>query len=378
MTETVLSNARIILPDREIHGTVVVRDGKIAEIDDRSSAVGDDLGGDCLIPGLVELHTDHLESHYVPRPGVRWDQISAIQAYDAQIASSGITTVFDCFRLGTVLGNDLKVGEAIELAQAVTRAQSEQRLRAEHFAHLRCEVSSSNLLSEFASFTAGEPVRLASMMDHSPGQRQFQIMDQYILFYKTKGGMSDEEFNNFVDHRINESEQNSSTNRDTIANLCREMNITLASHDDATLEHVEDAVAKGVRLAEFPTTVEAAKSSHENGMSVLMGAPNVVRGSSHSGNLSARDLAAAATLDVLSSDYVPISLIQAPFVLASEIDGMDLPAAIALVTDNPAKTVGLDDRGRIEVGRRADLVRVRDLGDMPVVSTVWRGGERVA
>jgi alpha-D-ribose 1-methylphosphonate 5-triphosphate diphosphatase len=153
--------------------------------------------------------------------------------------------------------------------------------------------------------------------------------------------------------------------------------VTLASHDDATLDHVDEAIADGVGLAEFPTSKEAARASHEAGMSVLMGAPNVVRGGSHSGNIAAKDLAEAGILDVLSSDYVPSSLLQAVFKLADDVDAISLPQAVALVTSTPARTVGMDDRGIVAVGKRADLLRVRNLDQLPIVRTVWRQGRRV-
>jgi alpha-D-ribose 1-methylphosphonate 5-triphosphate diphosphatase len=215
-------------------------------------------------------------------------------------------------------------------------------------------------------------------MDHAPGQRQFQTMEQYTLFYKTKRGLSDEAFAHFVARRQEASARYSAQHRKTIACACAERGITIASHDDATLEHVEEAAGFGVKLAEFPTSIHAARASHEAGMSVLMGAPNVVRGGSHSGNIAAADLARQGVLDVLSSDYVPFSLIHAPFVLADEIDGLDLAAAIRLVTATPAKTVGLDDRGSLTEGKRADIVRVRRDSGVPLVRSVWRQGERVA
>ncbi len=166
--------------------------------------------------------------------------------------------------------------------------------------------------------------------------------------------------------------------RERLAAAAAAAGIPMLSHDDATLAHVEEAKGHGVKLAEFPTSFEAAKASHTAGMSVLMGAPNVVRGKSHSGNIAARDLAAHGVLDVLSSDYVPLSLLHAPFVLADEMDGLSLPKALAMVTSTPARTVGLDDRGRIAAGLRADLVRVRHTEGVPVVRSVWREGQRVA
>ncbi|MEM5472318.1 alpha-D-ribose 1-methylphosphonate 5-triphosphate diphosphatase [Hoeflea sp. AS60] len=377
-TETILTNARLVLEDRIVSGSLVVRDGVIAEVAEGNSATGVDMEGDYIIPGLVELHTDHLEAHYSPRPGVRWNAISAIQSHDAQIASSGITTVFDCLRLGSDADDGFQVGEMRAIADALAEARSENRLRADHLIHLRCEVSAADVLEHFADFKTDTQVRLASLMDHAPGQRQFQTMEQYTLYYKTKRGLSDEAFAQFVNRRLDASALHSDAHRKVLASACAERGITVASHDDATLDHVNEAVGFGVKLAEFPTSIEAAQASHKAGMSVLMGAPNVVRGGSHSGNIAATDLARSGVLDVLSSDYVPFSLIHAPFVLTDEIEGLDLPEAIRLVTATPAKTVGLDDRGSLAAGKRADLVRVRRETGVPIVRSVWRQGERVA
>ncbi|SOE08732.1 alpha-D-ribose 1-methylphosphonate 5-triphosphate diphosphatase [Hoeflea halophila] len=377
-SETVLTNARLVLEDRIVEGSLVVRAGVIAEVADSRSTVGVDMDGDYILPGLVELHTDHLESHYSPRPGVRWNAISAIQSHDAQIASSGITTVFDCLRLGSDTDEGYQIGEIRAVADALAQARVENRLRADHLIHLRCEVSTANVLDHFADFETDTQVRLASLMDHAPGQRQFQTMEQYTLYFKTKRGLSDEDFARYVTRRQEASARYADAHRKALASACAQRGITVASHDDATLDHVEEAVSHGVRLAEFPTSLEAAKASHKAGMSVLMGAPNVVRGGSHSGNIAATDLARAGVLDVLSSDYIPFSLIHAPFVLADEIDELDLASAIRLVTATPAKTVGLDDRGSLVAGKRADLVRVRRESGVPVVRSVWRQGERVA
>ncbi|KXG84534.1 alpha-D-ribose 1-methylphosphonate 5-triphosphate diphosphatase [Agrobacterium bohemicum] len=378
MTEHVFSNARIVLENDILKGSVLVRDGLIADISESMSLTGEDCEGDYLIPGLVELHTDHLEQHYSPRPGVTWDKIAAIQAHDAQIASSGITTVFDCLRLGSDEDGGFAKGEMRGMADAIELAQRENRLRADHLLHLRCEVAASDALEHFEDFENDPNVRLISLMDHSPGQRQFQTMDQYIVFYQKKRGLSDEVFKAFVDRRVAASAQYSAQHRDYLSARCAERGITVASHDDATLAHVEEAIGHGVTLAEFPTSVEAAQASHNAGMSVLMGAPNIVRGKSHSGNIAARDLAELGVLDVLSSDYVPFSLLYAPFLLADQVEGMTLPKALAMVTATPARTVGLDDRGRIALGMRADLVRVhRDVG-VPIVRSVWQTGRRVA
>lgn len=376
--ELVLTNARIVLEDSVISGSVQIRNGKITDISEGNVHTGEDFEGDYLIPGLVELHTDHLEQHYSPRPGVRWNTTAAIQAHDAQIATSGITTVFDCLRMGADEDGGFAHGEMRAMADAIAAAGAHGRLRSEHFLHLRCEVSADNCMEHFVDFENDPHVRLVSLMDHAPGQRQFQTMDQYTLYYQKKRGLSDEAFAAFVAKRQEESARNATPHRVAISKVCAERRITVASHDDATLSHVDEAIDNGVRLAEFPTSFDAAKASHGAGMSVLMGAPNIVRGKSHSGNIAARDLAERGVLDVLSSDYVPLSLLHAPFVLAAEVESISLPKALAMVTSTPARTVSLDDRGRIATGLRADIVRVHHEEGVPVSRAVWREGRRVA
>jgi alpha-D-ribose 1-methylphosphonate 5-triphosphate diphosphatase len=378
MTETILTNAQIVLAGEVVPGTLVFRDGKIAEIARGASGSGEDMQGDFLVPGLVELHTDHLEGHYAPRPKVRWNPIASVLAHDAQVATAGITTVFDALRVGMDYDADLGIEDMRKLADAIEDSVREDRVRADHFIHLRCEVSAPDCLEAFASFDNDDRVKLASLMDHAPGQRQFAKFEAYAMYYMGKLKMSEEAFRQYCDKRIAQSQANSAPNRVAISEACRARGIVLASHDDATVAHVQEAIEQGIRVAEFPTTAEAAAASKQAGLGVLMGAPNVMRGASHSGNVSARQLAADGLLDILSSDYIPFSLIQSAFFIGEAVEGITLPQAVAMVSKNPAEAVGLTDRGVIEVGRRADLVRVRVDDHVPVVRTVWREGRRVA
>lgn len=376
--ETVLNNARIVLPDEIVAGSLLLRDGLIAAIEPGAARTGEDMGGDYIIPGLVELHTDHLEGHYAPRPKVRWNPIAAVLAHDAQVATAGITTVLDALRVGMDEDADLKSDDVRKLADAIEDSVRQDRLRADHFIHLRCEVSALDCLEAFANFETDDRVKLASLMDHAPGQRQFVDLETYAYYSQRKLKLTDRDFQKFCAKRMAESAKNSGPNRVFISAACRERGIVLASHDDATAGHVDEAVEQGVRVAEFPTTEEAARASKAAGLGVLMGAPNVMRGSSHSGNVSARSLAGDGLLDILSSDYIPFSLIQSAFFLGDVVEGISLPQAVAMVSKNPAEAVGLSDRGVIEPGRRADLVRVRVDQHVPVVRNVWRQGRRVA
>ncbi|MEM8811581.1 MAG: alpha-D-ribose 1-methylphosphonate 5-triphosphate diphosphatase [Pseudomonadota bacterium] len=378
MTKQIYDGTRLVLNDRLAIGTLTVENGLIDEVRIDEEVPAGDLDGDYLMPGLVELHTDHLENHYAPRPSVRWNPVASIQAHDAQVAGSGITTVFDALRLGMDYDSNLKTDDMRLLADAIVSAQEAGRLRVDHFIHLRCEVSTEDIGPGFSHFRDNPLVRIASLMDHTPGQRQFTSMDKYKEFYKDKAGISDEEFDAYVAERVQRADRLSPKNRALIAEQCHQIGIVLASHDDATDDHVREAIENEVHIAEFPTTVDAARASRDAGMKILMGAPNIVRGGSHSGNISAQKLAEAGLLDVLSSDYIPFSLLHAVFMLAERVDGIDLPDATRMVTRTPAEAAGLQDRGVLEPGKRADFIQASYHDGVPVIRSVWREGRRVA
>jgi alpha-D-ribose 1-methylphosphonate 5-triphosphate diphosphatase len=375
----IIENADIVLSDRVQRGWVAVSEGVIAEIGEgHAPERGHDFAGDTLIPGLVELHTDHLESHYAPRPKVRWHPLGAVLAYDAQIASSGITTVFDSLRAGIDSDGGGLGGELFMLAEALDEARRHHLFRCDHRTHLRCEIPSPDVVEALENFAAVFPVGLISLMDHTPGQRQFRDLSKFFIYRGGKTGESEDELRKVVERKQRENGAISEVNRPALVEIARRRGIPIASHDDTTAEEVATSHAEGVSLAEFPTTQEAALACREHGITVMMGAPNLIRGGSHSGNVAALTLAKEGMLDILSSDYVPASLIMAAFQLPHRAPGITLPQAIATVTANPARATGLDDRGEIAPGKRADLVRVQISGEVPVVRQVWREGERVA
>ncbi|MGB0747298.1 MAG: alpha-D-ribose 1-methylphosphonate 5-triphosphate diphosphatase [Magnetospiraceae bacterium] len=380
MTQDLLiTNAQIVTPDEVIFGTVEVRSGHITAVDRGLTglATAIDFDGDYLIPGLIELHTDNLERHFTPRPGVHWPAVPAVMAHDAEIAAAGITTVFNAIAIGDIINGSTRLNYLEEMARGVHEARERKVTRADHRLHLRCEISFAGVLDLFEPFSQDPLVRLVSLMDHSPGQRQFANVDKYREYYQGKYRMTDDEIESLICRQQEASATYGTINRRKIVDFCHDRKLALASHDDATADHVAEAARQGMTIAEFPTTLEAADLSRQHGMKTLMGAPNVVRGHSHSGNVSARYLAKEGLVDILSSDYFPSSLLQGAFTLAKEIDGIDLPDAIATVTAHPAAAVGLRDRGRILPGKKADLVRVALSDDVPVVRHVWRDGGRV-
>jgi alpha-D-ribose 1-methylphosphonate 5-triphosphate diphosphatase len=393
VTETVLRNARVVLPDSVVTGTVVVNDGLIKDLDTGPGGrLGDDLEVDHLLPGVVELHTDHLEYHVKPRPGTEWDAVPAVLAHDAQLAASGVTTVLDALRVGSDPGmefadsalNDPLPAIAPRMADAIAFSVAAGILRAEHYLHLRCEVPAADCLAVFDSFAGNPRVRLVSLMDHTPGQRQFAAMEVYRQYVVGKGRVTEAELDEYVRRLRDASARNAARHRTAIADRVRERGLVLATHDDTTVEHVAESVALGGTISEFPTTVAAARAAVAQGQQTVMGAPNLVRGGSQSGNVSAAEILGLGLLDILSSDYVPSSLLQAVFQLDAE-GTLPIAAGTRLVSTNPARAAGLDDRGEITVGMRADLVRVRPLrtgGDprstVPVVRAVWSAGRRVS
>jgi alpha-D-ribose 1-methylphosphonate 5-triphosphate diphosphatase len=378
--ETVLANARIVLPDAVRPGAVLVRDGELAAIDGpgpvpRGSL---DLAGDLLIPGLVELHTDNLEKHFSPRIGVEWDPVAAAMAHDVQCAGAGITTVYDSLVLGAAPGWEMRDSWLRPMLGGLDHARRHGMLRIDHRLHLRCEVTHPEIAGQFESFLGEPGLGFMSLMDHAPGDRQSPDIEAYKRRYRSAFGMDEVRVEQHVRALIEGSRLYGAVNRRRLAALAAAHAIPFASHDDARLEHIEEAAALGCALTEFPTTLAAARAARAHGLHVLMGSPNLIRGASHSGNVAAAELARHGVLDVLSSDYIPAALIMAAFRLAGPEFGIALPAAIATVTANPAHAAGLTDRGRMAPGLRADLVRVRLVDDRPVVRATWVAGERVA
>lgn len=377
-SEQILTNYRLQLPDQEVLGTLVIRNGQIAEIQPDVCAQGQNGNGQYLLPGLIELHTDNLEKCIAPRPGVRWPIEAAVVTHDRQLIHSGITSVFDALSLGDVQSGSLRVTQIHTMIDGITAARSAGRLIADHRFHFRCEISYESVVEIIEDYIDHPLLSLISLMDHTPGQRQFVRIDKFKEYYMGKHGLTLEQVEQFILECQERQRQHGEPNRKQLVQLAQDRGLPLASHDDATAAHVQEAIQNGAAIAEFPTTLEAAQAAHNQGLKVLMGAPNVVLGGSHSGNIAALDLVEYGILDILSSDYAPQSLLQALF-LISHRTGIPLYQAMGLVTQHPAEAIGLfADRGSLAVGKRADLITVYDDGVVPQLTSVICQGRRVA
>ena len=379
MSETILSNAKIVLGNEVIHGSIAMSNGVITAIDHGHSVpVGaTDCEGDYVMPGLIELHTDNLERHIQPRPKVDWPHTNAIMAHDSELASVGITTVFDALRVGSIVSeNKTNYGKyARKVASELLELHSKGALRISHKIHLRAEICSETLTEELAEFTSDDRVGIVSMMDHTPGQRQFRDLSKLKEYVVGKHGLSDEAFLSHVENQVELRARLGDAHESAILSTAKRLNAVLASHDDTTEGHVNKSAQNGIKLAEFPTTQEAARFCRTNDIFVMMGGPNLIRGGSHSGNVSAEELANDRLLDILSSDYIPSSLLSAS-ILLGDIWG-DIAKGISTVTRNPAFAVDLHDRGEIALDKRADLIRVRRMDSAPKLAGMWVEGLRV-
>jgi len=375
---TILTNARLILEDEVVTGTIAFDEGGIRSVDQGKSSLPEaiDVQGDYVAPGLVEMHTDNMEKHFMPRPKVFWPNgLAAALVHDAQMAAAGVTTVYDAICAGTPFSaKDYRKDIFADVMNALRLGSAEGVFRIDHRIHMRCELTSPDLLKDIEPYQDDALVQLVSLMDHTPGQRQWRDL-AHLRTYALGNGKTQAEFEEDVSVRQREGTANVGRNWSAVVEMFRSRGIPIATHDDTTIEHVEAGIASGAVISEFPTTVEAAEAAKQRGLATIAGAPNVVRGGSHSGGVSVAELAEKDLLDGLSSDYVPASLLQAVLKLHDK-HGITLPAAMAKVTWKVADILGLKDRGHLKPGLRADIVRFKALGATPVIATVWSQGRR--
>jgi alpha-D-ribose 1-methylphosphonate 5-triphosphate diphosphatase len=377
--ETILTNARLVLPTEVVDGTIVIRGDRIAEVQPGRShaASAQDLGGDHLIPGIIDVHTDNLERQVQPRATARWPSRSAMLAHDAQTAAAGVTTVLDALCLGD-LGFDTGRTQTFREGVADLDALAGTGLlRSDHFLHLRCELPAADMPELVESVADHSLVLMVSLMDHSPGVGQYRDLDRYRKMRIRQQQLTPAQVDARIAELLGQREKLRGPQRRWLLDRVAHRNLPLASHDDATPAEVEANAADGITISEFPVSIEAAGAAKRLGVEVIAGAPNIVRGGSHSGNVAAADLVRAGAVDVLASDYVPPAMVEAAW-LSAATGNVTLPQAIAMITDHAARMVRLADRGRIEAGLRADLVQVRPHEGQPVIRRVWRAGERVS
>lgn len=369
--DLILTNARIITGDDTFLGTMRVRDGIIIDLAQGGTAVLSalDLDGDYLLPGLIDVHTDHLEKQALPRAGMFWNALNAATTHDVIVCAAGITTVFDSLVVGAV-GNPERRALLSHMISGLREAREQRLLRIDHFLHLRCDAREHGLLDLLAQHLDHPQLRFVTVMDDGPHRDpdRFRRLEQ-------RKKVPDDDIEREIAAAAT-SHDHAAENRRRLVDVCRSLSLPLASHDDTQEAHIAEAADFGLTIAEFPISLEAARAARAAKMAIIAGSPNIVAGRSHIGNVSGRELAAEKLIDVICSDYIPASLLHALWILRADPFGYSLPQVVALGSKRPAELFGLDDRGEIAPARRADLIRVREHDGAPIVRSVWVEGRQ--
>jgi len=380
-----LSDLKVVLPDQTLErGSVLIEDGIIVDIIEGAAPVAvPSLSGLTLIPGLIDLHGDMLERDVQPRPSARFPTEIGLLELDKRLAGAGITTAYAAISFAW-RGNDLRSQEsATEMIETLNRLNDDTLV--DMYVHARFEVTNPATGPILSDLLEKNLIQLVSIMDHTPGQGQYSDVDRYLNFmHKWLGvdiaslGTSKEEIMEKMKTNIMEQAEaprDWDVVRDVIA-VALKHNVPVASHDDDTLQKVQEQDEMGVSISEFPVSKEAAQAAKDNGMWVIMGAPNAYRGQSTSNNLSAMDAINDGLVDILATDYYPAALLHTAFKLNR--DGvMPLHDSLKLVSTNAADAMNLTDRGRIEKGYSADLVLVHENTRFPQVRGTIRQGQPI-
>lgn len=342
---------------------------KVAPYNSQPSAY--DLGDRLIVPGFVDLHSDAVEKEIEPRPGAHFPIRSAVVELDKKLTMAGITTMFHAvaFNDAAISGNRA-TETAAQIIRRITEANRDQ-LGVDNLIHARYEITSFDSIKVIKELIQDECVQLLSVMDHTPGQGQFKSIETWKRFHLPVYKLSDREADDIIRQKQQDQAMAYEEVKDLLAfGACH--NLVLLSHDDDTPQKIDLVRELGITVSEFPLDVDVASYAGENGIATGMGAPNVVRGQSQSGNVSARDLVAEGACDFLCSDYHPTSMLQAPYVIHRKL-GINLEQCFDMVTRTPARLAGLADRGKIEAGRLADLAVIEDMNIPKVVLTFKEG-----
>ena len=350
-----LSDVKLVLADRVVeNGSLRIENGLIAEIVESDGSAS----GFTVFPGFIDMHGDMIEMELEPRAKVDFPMHVAVGHLDARLAASGVTTAY----AGVSFSRTAKDGErrSFEHTTAIIRALKDNLsgLRVDHRIHARFDMTYTDAIAALEDLLEAGAVDLVSVMDHTPGQGQYRNVEKLVA-NRVNGGLNEAEARAYVERRMNDAVPAAQilVNLEEISRLCKGYGVAMASHDDDTVEKTNLMANIGTVISEFPVTLEAAQTAKDRGMMIAMGAPNAMRGQSYSGNLSARAAHSAGLLDILAADYHPAAILPAIRALApADPDGV--VGAVRLATINPARALGLADRGEITPGKRADLAIV--------------------
>ena len=374
----IITNARVVTPEGVREGaSVKIENGRIGKIAENSLRGGTeiDAGGKFLFPGFVDLHSDAIEKGIEPRPNTFFPVNIAVYELDKKIAACGITTMYHSLSFA-----ELEVGlRSNSMAAGIIREINtfSRKLKVNTRIHARFEITDQCAVPFLEGLIRDGQISLFSFMDHSPGQGQFRDILSFKKYYGPVYAMTDSEMDSIIERKLKAKMNGTPACISRMIGICREHGIAMASHDDDSRDKINWVKEMDIGMTEIPMTHEAVRAARELGIRICFGSPNVVRGKSQSGNLSAREAIRSGCDDILCSDYAPMTLLHA--VLALENSGiLPLHEAIRMVSLNPARAVGIAGHtGSLEEGKDADMVLVDHSGDVPRVIKTFVAGKEI-
>ena len=369
--ETILRSKNILINEAFIPADIVIQGEFIKRIDEYGiNEVAVDLGDKKIVPGIVDLHSDAIEKEIEPRPNATFPVSLAVAELDKKLSMAGVTTMFHAIGFE----DNPKKKRSIDLAKHQIEEiynANKKHLGVDNFIHARFELSADEAVAPIKEVISKGMVNLVSLMDHTPGQGQFKSLESFQAYYGNYYGLNEEEVQNVVDKKMNKDEEKINE----LISFVKEHNITLLSHDDDCIEKLDGLLSLGVKISEFPLNLEVAKYAVSKGIATGMGAPNIVRGGSQSGNIAAIELVSEGVCKYLCSDYHPTSMLQAVYKMKEDAN-LDLALGFSMVTSTPARYANLEDRGIFEKGKRADIIVIDD-SHIPKVILTLKDGESI-
>ncbi|WP_417328541.1 alpha-D-ribose 1-methylphosphonate 5-triphosphate diphosphatase [Halarcobacter sp.] len=366
--ETILRSKNVLINEEFVPADVVIKGEFIERIDKYGkNEVAVDLGDKKIAPGIVDLHSDAIEKEIEPRPNATFPVELAVAELDKKLSMAGVTTMFHAIGFEENPKKKRSIDLAISQIEKINKA-NDKHLGVDNYVHARFELSCDEAVEPIKEVISKGMVKLVSLMDHSPGQGQFKSLESFKTYYESYYDLNDDEIQKVIDKKINKNE-------DKINELIaytKEHNLTLLSHDDDCIEKLDGLLDLGVQISEFPLDLEVAKYAVSKGIATGMGAPNIVRGGSQSGNIAAIDLVKEGVCKYLCSDYHPTSMLQAVYRMKEDAN-LDIAKGFSMVTSTPARYANLEDRGEIKEGKRADIIVVDDTHIPKVVLTLKDG-----
>ncbi|MCR8630283.1 phosphonate metabolism protein PhnM [Paenibacillus radicis (ex Xue et al. 2023)] len=382
-----ITNGIIITEETLLEGfDLLVKGDRIEKIARRGEIMLDskmeviDAGGGYVSPGFIDIHSDYIEHMTAPRPTSLFDFRLSLIETEKELISHGITTMFhslSIFKSADYKYRPIREPENVQkLIDLIDQTHKSKHLVRHRF-HARFEIDNLDETDNLKRYITEEKVHLISFMDHTPGQGQYRDLEVYKKTIRGYDDLTDEGIEQIIANHQTKPIMTIEGIKE-IAQMAKDRNIAIASHDDDSLEKLDLVESFGTAISEFPITLEIAKKAKEKGLFTVAGAPNVILGGSHSGNLSAAEAVQHECIDILCSDYYPAAMLHAVFQLAGQC-GKNLADMFKLVTLHPAKAVNMDGEfGSIKEGKKADILIIEKIEpDFPVITAVWVDGKLI-